>query len=807
MKLNKVFKVLGVVLVLGMLLAAIPASTALAALTITLDPVSGTPLPLNDPNAGTEVTVTGSGSGGGYYLYFSSQNVAVGKEIGVDVTRYKLLGNPAIMEGSFLFHFIVPDSLNSGSVTEAVHNGTYYVYASVAEDETIIAKASFLVTGLGSITISDDEGPVGTEVEITGTGMSASENLKVYWDGEEIDIEDGDTKASSSGNFQSTILVPESTYGEHEIKVVGQTSLAQLTETFSVTPSMKITPTSGLAGSTITINLYGFDYRNDVDIFMGATKIDDDASDRTSSDGSFTMTYVIPQATTAGSYTFHAEDEDDDDIKASATFTVTVPPLNPNIELNVTSGKVGDTVTVTGTEFGSGKNISLFIDGTAITPVSPIVTGSNGSFTASFVIPQITGGSHTLKAQDDASPVHQDTATFTVTSKLTGFTPTSGYAGTTISVAGNGFGASKTITIAFGAIAVVPSTTITTGTDGSLSGSFILPEIPGGQYTVTLSDGTNSVNSTFTVLTQITITPSTGIAGTNISITGNGFGASRQMTVTYNSVPIIPATPIISNSQGVISGIIQIPESPSGTFSLVVTDGTNTANASFAMQANVAISKTTSAADPGYVNQQLAITGMGYKASTAVTVTFDDGTSAIGSATTTDKGSFTVTFNIPVASAGNHTIKVSDGTNSNTFPFVMESNKPGMPQQHPLFSLEQPLIFDWDDVTDQSMPVTYTLQVATDATYSNIVLEKTGLITSGYTMTADEELAPQKTPYNWRVRSTDAAGNVGDWGPSATFVISSPFPSWLMWTLIGLGAFIVFIFAVWLGRRIAFSSY
>jgi hypothetical protein len=142
----------------------------------------------------------------------------------------------------------------------------------------------------------------------------------------------------------------------------------------------------------------------------------------------------------------------------------------------------------------------------------------------------------------------------------------------------------------------------------------------------------------------------------------------------------------------------------------------------------------------------------------------------------------------------------------------METTAPAIPQQSLPYGSskpEQPVTFDWADVTDASMPVTYSLQVAKDADYGNLVINKTGLADSEYTLTDAEELdsVSKDSPYYWRVKATDVAGNSSDWGPDGTFYVGTTWPGWLMWLWIGLGALVLGIFFFWLGRRIAFSSY
>jgi hypothetical protein len=75
---------------------------------------------------------------------------------------------------------------------------------------------------------------------------------------------------------------------------------------------------------------------------------------------------------------------------------------------------------------------------------------------------------------------------------------------------------------------------------------------------------------------------------------------------------------------------------------------------------------------------------------------------------------------------------------------------------------------DWSDVTDAS-GVTYQLQVDNNADFSSLVVSKTSLTASGYTLTAGETLLAGT--YYWRVRVVDGAGNASAWTSIWSFIV------------------------------------
>jgi hypothetical protein len=82
------------------------------------------------------------------------------------------------------------------------------------------------------------------------------------------------------------------------------------------------------------------------------------------------------------------------------------------------------------------------------------------------------------------------------------------------------------------------------------------------------------------------------------------------------------------------------------------------------------------------------------------------------------------------------------------------------------------------------------------------------LTKSEYTATEAESiaLASREDVYYWRIRAIDAADNEGEWTGAGEFYVSKPFsfPTWALYTLLGLGALVLFGVGYWMGRRTAY---
>jgi len=193
-----------------------------------------------------------------------------------------------------------------------------------------------------------------------------------------------------------------------------------------------------------------------------------------------------------------------------------------------------------------------------------------------------------------------------------------------------------------------------------------------------------------------------------------------------------------------------------------------------------------------------------------VTVTYDG--NQVATATVNTDGTFSATFSAPASTSGEHSVIATGLTSLISFTFVMESTPPSIPQ--PLkpemdVKVEAEAYFDWEDVTDPS-GVTYTLQVATSEGFSadSIVLEKTGLTQSEYTVTQEEKLrsVSKETPYYWRVKAVDLASNEGRWSGKGSFYVgfTLALPRAVVYTLFGVGALLLGVFGFWLGRKTAY---
>jgi hypothetical protein len=485
---------------------------------------------------------------------------------------------------------------------------------------------------------------------------------------------------------------------------------------------------------------------------------------------------------------------------------------------------VGTTVTVTGTGFDNFSNRTLYIlFNYEDTHVS--VDATSGTFTATFTVPSDAPFGTTSVTVQYGTPVYPPpgpecilaSAAFVVLKCQITLSPLSGGIGDTVTVSGTGFDASSDVTIYFDS---TDAGTATTDTSGDLADTtFTVPQAPRGNHTIKAQDDSgNYANATFTVTQKITITPTTGAPGKTVTVNGKGFGASKTVTIKYNAAAVSTnPTTVNTDATGSFTASFTVPTSGAGTYAVEASDGTYSASANFIITINFTLSKTTTEASPGNVGMEITMSGTGFKPNTQIKITYSTKPIVVATVNSNDEGAFSATFKIPKSEHGTHTITASDGTNNLQATFIMEQTAPAAPtlllpangakaNSRPVFEWEN-VAKDINDADELSVPVTYDLQIAYDADFTDIVLEKTALPTSGYALLKAETLesTEKEAPYHWRVRAVDAASNTGDWTDPRTFYVGGSDLG--LYALIGGGVIVIFFLGFWAGRKSKRSEY
>jgi hypothetical protein len=79
----------------------------------------------------------------------------------------------------------------------------------------------------------------------------------------------------------------------------------------------------------------------------------------------------------------------------------------------------------------------------------------------------------------------------------------------------------------------------------------------------------------------ITLNPSSGAIGTSVSVTGLNFIPLHPVVTKFDGHPITKPSSIKTDNNGVLAVSFTVPESVAGPHTVTVSDGTNTASATF----------------------------------------------------------------------------------------------------------------------------------------------------------------------------------------------------------------------------------
>ncbi len=615
-------------------------------------------------------------------------------------------------------------------------------------------------------------------------------------------------------------------YSKSLRKLMAALTLALLVATTAAPPALAATniftqPTQGTIGDSIEVYGYGFTPSYSIDIYFSSQKAAvNDFIDvavttyklvqhvNTDNQGQFDTYFILPDSLTDGNdqekvhngtyyvYTTYFVGKG---IRAVATFTV----VNVSaISLSQKNGAVGSRVTIAGNGFGSRESITIKYDGNKVFIESgDNITATDGRFQSTLIIPRSIVGKHTITAFGDSSGFSAKDE-FTVNPAMT-VRPTSGKAGDTITVTGTGFSPSVGVSVTFDNVEV--TTTETTNANGSFELTFgALPRGAGSFYIEATDDNGNSERSQFTLApAALNLSSSIGYVGSQVTISGTGFKANSSLTIIFDNDLV---KSISTDSYGRFNTSFNVPFRNTGIYKVKVTDSVNVVETNFSVGTSASINPVTSAAAPGYVGTGVTISGVGFTVGGIVTITYDG--NGVALTTVNTSGLFSTMFKIPPSSHGAHKIKATDGANNQEFTFIMESIPPPTPAplKPEMGAKTNPgVFFDWEDVTDPS-GVTYTIQIATEKNFStgSIVLEKTGITKSEYTLTGGERLksVSEETPYYWHVKAVDDAYNESLWSGTGSFYVAFAFDTQqLMYIILGIVAVILALLGFWLGMK------
>jgi YD repeat-containing protein len=436
----------------------------------------------------------------------------------------------------------VPTGATTGNVVVTVSN--------VASN-----GVSFTVVGAPSITsLTPTTGAVGASVTIAGSNFGSTQGSStVKFNG----------TAATAGTWSATsitVTVPSGgTTGNVVVHASGVDSNGKSFTVVAAPSITSLTPTSGAVGASVTVagSNFGTTQGTSTVKFNGTTAT-------VGTWGATSISVTVPSGATTGNVVVHASGVDSN----GSSFTVVGPPTISS--LSPTTGAVGASVTITGTNFGATQGSSTVKFNTT--------TATPATWSATSIVVPVPSGATTGNVVVHASGVNTNGVNFTVVSAphISSISPTSGAAGASVTINGTNFGSTQgSASVLFnGTVAAISSWTSTK----------VISSVPSGATTgnvVVNASGVNSNGVSFTVIPSPVITgiaPNPGPIGVTVSVSGSNFGASQgSSTLTFNGTAATPTswspTSIVTTvPAGATTGnvIITVAGGPSNGFPFTV---------------------------------------------------------------------------------------------------------------------------------------------------------------------------------------------------------------------------------------------
>jgi hypothetical protein len=291
----------------------------------------------------------------------------------------------------------------------------------------------------------------------------------------------------------------------------------------------------------------------------------------------------------------------------------------------------------------------------------------------------------------------------------------------------------------------------------------------------------------------ITLSPTSGTAGTQVIITGTNFDSyvGDQVHLYFGNTEVASNT-IPAN--GEFTWTFTVPDNaiPGTTLVTVKYDDSELAKAEFVIpQPRITLDK-----GGGFVGTRVTISGEGFLAGQEITLTYtgsNDAKISLGSIMADSIGKFSFAFDIPESTAKEHTVTATDTTGNkaedsfNVIPFIALEPEAG--------AIGDPVVATGTGFGRNS-------RLSIDFGQEQVVIDKADA-NGSFRVNFN---APDMQLQAYTVTISDAEGNVTD----ASFTINAGkpsfvFPQWGIYALIGLVAVALFFLGIWIGRKYAYS--
>ncbi|MFC7022186.1 choice-of-anchor G family protein [Promicromonospora thailandica] len=419
-----------------------------------------------------------------------------------------------------------------------------------------------------TLTVDPSEVAPGGTTMVTGAGYTPDSTVTVQLtdaDGNPV----GDpvvVDTDENGAFTTDLVVPEDAEpGDFTVvgtdDTTGTPAEAPLTvaEGTAVTPEITVDPSEVVPGACTVVS--GTGYTPDSTVTVQLTDADgnpvgEPVSAETDADGAFEVELCVPEDAEPGDFTVVATD-DTTGTPAEAPLTVITPAeqceSDPALTVTPSSVEAGGTVTVVGTGFPAGVEVTVQLTDADGNPVGEPVTVTPDEacgFSTEYTVPEDTEpGDYEVVAEPEDGGEGASTPITVEGSDLTPeitVDPAEVDPGECTEVTGTGYTPDSTVTVQLtdaDGNPVGDAVTAGTDADGAFTVELCVPDgAEPGDHTVVGTDDTTGTPAeaplTVTAPAEqcdsdpaLTVTPSSVPAGETVTVEGTGFPAGVEVTV------------------------------------------------------------------------------------------------------------------------------------------------------------------------------------------------------------------------------------------------------------------------------------
>ena len=501
----------------------------------------------------------------------------------------------------------------------------------------------------------------------------------------------GGSDATAAANWIAVHTTAETTPTDGTVPTTGSYAGTYDDADLEILRSVSLSPISGIRGTEVTVTGKGFSNTGTATVWLddgeGTDGTADDgiingnelilASGLTVTAGAFSATFTADTNFAQGANTVNAQDGGGTADATAATFTVT-----GKASADKTTASRGASVKISLAQYGNGTVTSIKFGGVEADLSSPStgsVTVASNAGSLTIVVPTTTplGTQQIVVASTGES---SRSTTIEITGAPVILSPSTAVASQTVTASASGFTASSNIaSITIGGTAVAaaglvsPTTfaTITTDNSGNAVVSFKIPDtiLTAQDYNVQLKDAAGRVGEvTLTVPSRtMTLTPDEGKRGSTVTLSGTGFAAANNITISYTlsgATSAAVSASATADSSGNWSGSIDVPSTANIPSTNTITATAATAGGSKTVNHAVPGASITISPAEAASGDTITVTGVDFPAF-ASTSQLDIGTidaRPTPSPSTDADGNFEVTVLVPGLTVGTQAVIVQIGS-------------------------------------------------------------------------------------------------------------------------------------------------